>query len=253
MRVAIAGKGGAGKTTIAATIARVAARAGSDVLAIDADSNPNLAAAIGATASPGALPAELVSRRHDGPALTVSVDDLVREHTVEGPDGVRIALMGMPAHAGQGCLCSAHATVSAVLADLGDVPNHLVVIDMEASPEHLSRGTARHVDHLLLITEPYYRSLETARRLAVLASELPIARVAVIGNKVRRAEEAAAIEEFCIRHDLELLASVPWSTAVMDSDVERVPLIERSPDDLTVSVLSSLTSTLIGELTGSEA
>jgi CO dehydrogenase maturation factor len=251
VRVAIAGKGGAGKTTIAATLARTAARTGSTVLAIDADSNPNLATAIGAGASPGALPAELVSRRHDGPALTVSVDDLIREHTVAGPDRVRIALMGMPAHAGQGCLCSAHATVSAVLADLGEAPDHLVVIDMEASPEHLSRGTARHVDHLLLVTEPYYRSLETARRLAALASELPIGRVSVIGNKVRRPEEAEAIDEFCARHDLELLATVPWSAAVMDSDVEGVPLIERSPHDPATRALSAVTSTLTGELTGS--
>lgn len=244
MRVAIAGKGGAGKTTVSATLARLLARSGASVIAIDADSNPNLAVALGVEpAAAGALvplPATVVSRRLHGPLLTSSLDEVVDRWTSVGPDGVRVALMGMPAHAEEGCLCSSHATVSAVLAALGDRPDVATVVDMEASPEHLSRGTARHVDALLLVAEPYYRSLEAVRRLAALAGELPIPRVAVVANKVRTPDDAAAIEDFCARHRLEPVGVVPHSEAVVDADRRGVPLLDHAPDDAAVEAIARL-------------
>lgn len=242
MRIALAGKGGAGKTTISATLCRVLAREGFDVVAIDADSNPNLALALGAEAGtiPAALPAGIVSRRLDGPALTVPIDEVLGTYGVPAPDGVRLTHMGMPAHAEEGCLCSAHATVSALLGDLGAQPDVVTIVDMEASPEHLSRGTARNVDLLLLVAEPYYRALETARRLAVLAAELPISRVAVIANKIRTTADAEAVEAFCERHQLELMATVPWDTGVLDADADRRPLIEAAPEGAVVVAVRQL-------------
>ncbi len=229
MRIAIAGKGGAGKTTIAATVARLVSRGGQTVVAIDGDSNPNLATALGidpTSLSNAVLPPALVSRRQSGPALASGLDAVLDTHAVPGPDGVRAVLMGMPAHAGEGCLCSAHATVAALLADLGDRPRTVAIVDMEASPEHLSRGTTRYVDALLLVAEPYYRALETARRLAALASELPIPRVAVVANKLRNDADGEAVEEFCRRHGLELVAKIPRSDAVVEADIARVPLVD---------------------------
>lgn len=243
MRVAIAGKGGAGKTTLSATLARLAARAGASVVAIDADSNPNLATALGMrhaeTIAARPLPASIVSRKLSGPALNEPVEDVLDRYMLEAPDGVRVGLMGAPAHAEEGCLCSAHATVSALLGELGMRPEILTIVDMEASPEHLGRGTARHADQLLLVTEPYYRSLETVRRLAALADELPIARVGVIANKVRSDEHGHAVAEFCERHGLELIATVPWSDEVIDADIAGEPLIERG-DGQVVAVLREL-------------
>jgi CO dehydrogenase maturation factor len=248
MRIALAGKGGAGKTTIAATLARVEARRGGRVIAVDGDSNPNLAAALGIQAgligASGSLPASLVSRRLHGPALTVPVEELVDRHAIPGPDGVRLLLMGMPAHAEEGCLCAAHATVSALLGDLADRPDILTVVDMEASPEHLSRGTTRHADVLLLIAEPYYRSLETVRRLAALAAELPIPRMAVVVNKVRSAAEAEAVIEFCQRHRLEPIAEVAWNDEVVEADRAGVALLDASPHGPTVAAISQLASQL---------
>jgi CO dehydrogenase maturation factor len=248
MRVALAGKGGAGKTTIAATLARVEARRGGRVLAVDGDSNPNLAAALGIQAAragaSGFLPASLVSRRLRGPALTVPVEEVVDRHAIPGPDGVRLLLMGMPAHADEGCLCAAHATVSALLGDLAHRADAVTVVDMEASPEHLSRGTTRHVDVLLLVAEPYYRSLETIRRLAALAAELPIPRVAVVANKVRSAAEAKAVMEFCQRHQLEPVAEVAWSDEVVEADRAGVPLLDAAPLGSTVAAISQLASRL---------
>lgn len=242
----MAGKGGAGKTTISATLARIAARRGMAVVAIDADSNPNLATALGADpAAPApamALPSSLVSRRLGGPALTVSLSHLLDQHGAFGLDGVRLVMMGAPGHAGEGCLCSAHATVSALLADLADQPETLAVVDFEASPEHLSRGTARYADTLLLIAEPYYRSLEATRRIATLAAELPIPRVAVVANKIRSAADAEAVGQFCDRHGLERIAEVPWSDEVVDADRATIPLLDAAPDGQVVAAISELAS-----------
>lgn len=232
MIIAIAGKGGAGKTTTSSLLARLLARSGRTVVAIDADSNPNLALALGVdTAVAGeapALPSSLVSRRMDGPALTVPVDEVLDRHALPGPDGVRVLLMGAPAHAGEGCMCSAHATVSAVLADLRDRDDIVTIVDLEASPEHVSRGTARHANTMLLLTEPYYRSLETVRRLAGLAAELPGVELVAAANKVRSAEDEAAIAEFCDRHGIPLAGAIPWSEELVTA---RAPTVAAPAED----------------------
>lgn len=229
MRLAVAGKGGAGKTTISATLARLAARAGRPVVAVDADANPNLSTALGMPAADSALleaiPPSLVSRRRGGAGLTEPVEQVLDRFARTAPDGVRLLGMGAPSHAEEGCLCSAHAVVAALLEDLGD-EDTLVVVDMEASPEHLSRGTVRHADVICLVAEPYYRSLETVRRMAALAAEMPIERVAVVANKVRNQGDAEAIGEFCAHHDLALAGSVPWSDEVVAADRRRIPVID---------------------------
>ncbi|HWG72920.1 MAG TPA: AAA family ATPase [Acidimicrobiales bacterium] len=248
MRVALAGKGGAGKTTISATLARLEARRGSAVVAIDADSNPNLGVALGFDPEEAnratSLPFALVSRRIDGPALTSSVASVLEGHALLGPDGVRLVLMGGVGHAEEGCLCSAHATVAALLADIGDTTDSVAVIDLEASPEHLARGTVRNADVLLLVTEPYYRSLEATRRQAELAAGLPISRILVVANKLRSADDAAAVGEFCERHGLEVIAEVPWGDEVGAGDRATLPLIDAAPDGNVVAAVTVLAERL---------
>jgi CO dehydrogenase maturation factor len=248
MRIALAGKGGAGKTTISATLARLEARRGAAVVAVDADSNPNLGVALGldpVTANRAvSLPFALVSRRLDGPALTSSVATVLDAHGVLCPDGVRLVMMGGPGHAEEGCLCSAHATVSALLGDIGDDREAVAVIDLEASPEHLSRGTVRNADVLLLVTEPYYRSLEATRRQAALASELPILRVGVVANKLRSPDDADAVREFCARHGLEMMAEIPWGEEALDGDRAGIPLIDAAPDSPVVAAVARLAGDL---------
>lgn len=248
MRLALAGKGGAGKTTLSATLARLSARAGLSVVAIDADANPNLGIALGVSPDDAAalrpVPPSLVSRRIGGAGLLEPVDDVLAQHAVLGPDGVRLIGMGAPAHADEGCLCSAHAVVSSLLEDLGS-PARLVLVDMEASPEHLSRGTVRHVDVVAMVAEPYYRSLETVRRMALLVAELPVQRLAVIANKVRSTADETAIGEFCDRHDLELAGVVPWSEEVVSADRARVPVIEWPAAAPVVAAVAALIPTLV--------
>ncbi len=249
IRIAVAGKGGAGKTTLSATLARLAARSGRRVLVIDGDSNPNVAVALGcdrpAAASIQPLPTSLVSRRLNGTALVEPVTTVMERYATLAPDDVAVMLMAMPAHADEGCLCSAHATVSAMLADVATQSDFVSVLDLEASPEHLSRGTTRHVDALLLVTEPYYRSLETTRRMAALASELPIPYLGVVANKVRSSDDTAAIHEFCQRHGLPQTGQVPWSDAVAMADKLGVPVIDGDPDGPIVAAVTAVADTLV--------
>jgi CO dehydrogenase maturation factor len=106
MRLAVAGKGGSGKTSIAGTMARLLARSGWEVLAIDGDSNPNLAVTLGiAPERMDALPTlsrDLLKRTNGGTGLNASLDEICRTHSVLGPDGVRLLIMAHPRHAGTG-------------------------------------------------------------------------------------------------------------------------------------------------------
>lgn len=247
MRIAFAGKGGAGKTTITAGVARTLAGRGHTVVAVDADSNPNLGIALGIDpgAAAEALSPSLVSRKLGGPGLKEPVDDVVARFGLPAPHGIRMLTMGMPGHAGEGCLCSAHATVSAVLGDLGERDDIVTLVDFEASPEHLSRGTARHADVLVLVAEPYYRSLETVRRMAALATELPIPDVVVLANKIRSDEDRDAVRQFCERHDLRWLGDVPWSDEVTSADRDRVSLLDAAPAGAVVAALTTVADALV--------
>ncbi|MDQ3748469.1 MAG: hypothetical protein M3367_05540 [Acidobacteriota bacterium] len=98
--------------------------------------------------------------------------------------------------------------------------DNITVMDMEASLEHLSRGTVRHVDVLLVVTEPYYRSLETARRTLPLARGLGINHIYAVVNKYRSAEDEKAVTEFCRNNDLEIIAKIPFDSTVTQADLE---------------------------------
>lgn len=249
LRIALAGKGGAGKTTTSATLARLLARRGAQVLVIDGDSNPNVGVALGlaheTVAGIQSLPPGLVSRKLSGPALNQPVADVIDKFGARGPDGVAVLHMAMPAHADEGCLCSSHATVSALLADTPAELDVVTVLDLEASPEHFSRGTTRHVDALLFVVEPYYRSMETARRMGELAAELPIPRVAVVANKLRSPSDDEALTEFFDNHDMAIEGRVPWSDAVLDADKEGVPLLDFDPGGPVVTAVTELAERLV--------
>jgi CO dehydrogenase maturation factor len=122
----------------------------------------------------------------------------------------------------------------------------ITIMDLEASPEHFSRGTTRHADWLLLVTEPYYRSLETARRMSELAAELPIPHVGVVANKLRGQADADAVAEFCATHHLNVAGYLPWSEAVLDADRAGIPLLDYAPDRPIVSAIADLAASLLG-------
>jgi CO dehydrogenase maturation factor len=260
MRIAVAGKGGAGKTTIAATLARVLARRGHHVSALDDDPNPNLAVALGVPAERVAtldrLPEEALEERSDARGereihLARPFGDVVEAHGVRGPDGVGLLRMTGLLGAGTGCLCGQHVAVQNILGDRPSTsPDEVTILDMEASLEHLARGTVRHADALLVVTEPYYRSLETTGRLVPLALELGINHVWVVANKVRSDRDAAAICEYCDRHAFRLVASVPFDDAITEADQTGRSLIDVVPNSPAVAAIEALADTLVARAGG---
>ncbi|MDP9311821.1 MAG: hypothetical protein M3R24_13230 [Chloroflexota bacterium] len=127
-----------------------------------------------------------------------------------------------------------------MLGQLIEHANQVTVVDMEASVEHMSRGTYRHVDVLLIVLEPYYRSLETAGRMAALAQGLGIQRVYGIANKVRNARDEAAVLDYCAKHTIELVARIPFDDAIVEADRAGVALIDHNPDALAVAEIRHL-------------
>src|SRR5919199_2319956 len=109
-----------------------------------------------------------------------------------------------------------HATVRSVIQAAGSDDEDVCILDTEASPEHLARGTARYADALLAVVEPYYKSLETGRRMAVLAADLGLERVALVANKIRDERDLAAVREFADVHGLELAGVVPYDERLPD-------------------------------------
>src|ERR687896_1359830 len=103
-----------------------------------------------------------------------------------------------------------HATVRSVIEAAGTRPEEMCILDTEASPEHLSRGTARYADKMLAVVEPYFKSLETGRRMAALAKDLGIEDVKLVANKVRDERELGAVREFAEANDLEIGGVIPF-------------------------------------------
>jgi CO dehydrogenase maturation factor len=263
MRIAVAGKGGAGKTTIAATLARVLARRGYTVSALDDDPNPNLAIALGIPAERVAtldrLPDQALEERSDARGereihLARPFADVLKAHGLRGPDGVGLLRMTGLLGAGTGCLCGQHVAVQNIL---GDRPsgntNDVTILDMEASLEHLARGTVRHADALLVATEPYYRSLETTGRLVPLARDLGIGQVWVVANKVRSHRDSAAIREYCDRHGFSLEATIPFDDAITEADQAGQSLIDVAPNSPAVSAIARLADALVNRVGGAKA
>jgi len=122
----------------------------------------------------------------------------------------------------------------------------LVVVDMEASPEHLARSTAEAVDLMLVVAEPWFRSLETARRSVALAVDLGIPRVAVVANKLRDAGDREAVEAFCARHGIELFATVPYDDALGDAERTGAAPVDHDADARSVDAIDRLVDRVLG-------
>jgi CO dehydrogenase maturation factor len=133
-----------------------------------------------------------------------------------------------------------HATVGAVVQDLSAVPDTVTILDLEASPEHLGRGTARNSDLVILVAEPYFRSLEAVRLQARLAAESPIKRMVVVANKIRNDADRHSIEEFCLREQLSMIGAIPWDSAVLDADAARTSLIDFAPRSSAIRAIESI-------------
>lgn len=250
MKLAIAGKGGSGKTSISGTMARVLARSGCSVLAIDGDSNPNLAVTLGIPpAEMDSLPtltSDMIRRADGGVELTSTLEAITEGHGVDGPDGVKLLIMAHPRHAGTGCLCSVHATVRTVMGEAGNADDEVVLLDTEASPEHLTRGTTMYAETMLCIVEPYYKSLETGRRMAALGRDLGLPHIALVANKIRDDREREAVVTFAARHDLEIAGMIPFDPALPEAERAESSPLDFAPDAPAVLAIAELAERVMG-------
>jgi CO dehydrogenase maturation factor len=229
VKIAISGKGGVGKTTLAGVMSRLLADRGHKVLSIDADPDSNLASAIGIESEkleqikPLAQMKEFIEERTGSKKgaygsffkLNPRVDD-IPDHFSITKDGLRLVVLGTIPQGGGGCFCPENVLLKAFLSHLFVERDEYVIVDMEAGLEHLGRGTSAYVDALIVVVEPGRRSFQTARQISSLARDLGISKVYVVGNKMVGAGDIAMVNQHL--SDLPLLGSMSFNETVMEAD-----------------------------------
>lgn len=228
MKLAVSGKGGVGKTTFSSLLARTLSDRGIKVLAIDADPDANLAAALGITDAEGITPIaemkELIFERTGAQPGTIGgffklnpkVDDIPDTLSVR-LDNIKLMRLGSVKKGGAGCLCPESTLLKALVTHVVLGRDEVVIMDMEAGIEHLGRATAQAVDKLIVVVEPGRRSIDTAEQIRRLAAEIRLNHIAVVGNKIRSAKD----EEFLREHlsDFEFLGFIPYDDSLIEADL----------------------------------
>ncbi|MGE0085541.1 MAG: AAA family ATPase [Desulfococcaceae bacterium] len=251
MKLAVSGKGGVGKTTFSALLIRTLNAQGKKVLAIDADPDANLAAALGIAnadqITPIAEMKDLIFERTEVRPGTIGgffklnpkVDDLPEKLSAR-LENIKLMRLGGVKKGGSGCICPESTMLRALVMHVVLQRDEVVVMDMEAGIEHLGRGTATAVDKLIVVVEPGRRSIDTAEHIRVLASQIGLTRIAVVGNKIR----GPADEEFLRRHlsDFDFLGFMPYDNQLIEADLNNL-----SPYDTMTSARKAVEE-MVGKL-----
>ena len=228
LKLAISGKGGVGKTTLAAILAYLFAKDGYSVTAIDCDSSINLPSALGVKeeVKPLSELREIIEQRVKGPFGTFrynpKVDDVFERYSARNDSGVRVVVLGTIEKGGEGCFCPENAFLRAILR-YAIFRDDVLILDMEAGIEHLGRGTAKGVDLLIAVVEPGTRSIETLNRINKLAADLGIDNIAVVVNKYVDSPKASQLISGILH---PILGVIPYNQCFIQADLEDVPPYE---------------------------
>jgi len=255
IKIAVSGKGGVGKTTVSAVLAELLAKDGLDVLAIDADSDANLASALGV--EPDKAPAPLIGMKdligqrtgsEPGSAgqyfkLNPAVSDLPEKYWLK-TGGIKLLVLGCIERAGGGCACPEGAFLKALLAHTLLQRQEAIVVDLAAGLEFMGRACVHGIDALIVVVEPGSRSIETAVAIANMAKTMAISTVAAFVNKITDASQLQTIKSQL--GDIPVLGSFGYEPSIQSSDLNRKPVITAS--DSLVSELSGAKSRLMGLL-----
>jgi len=254
VKVAVSGKGGVGKTLIAAGLASYFAHKGLKTVAIDADPSPNLALTLGLSpeASRKIVPLSenkrlIESKTGTGYSgvfkLNFRVDDVARHYSMKTPFGVNLIVMGTVQSMGSGCTCAANAVVRALLRHLIVESDEFVILDMEAGVEHIGRATAKNVDIMLVVSDANMKALETAKHISELAEAAPMKHVFLVGNKVADKSQREVIEQYSKRNKLSILHHVPFDSEVIKAEANgKTPL--NNKDSEAIQSIEELASKL---------
>ena len=231
MKLAVSGKGGVGKTTFSALLIRTLNAQGKRVLAIDADPDANLAAALGILDAEKIVPIaemkELIFERTEAQPGTIGgffklnpkVDDLPDALSAK-LENIKLMRLGGVKKGGSGCICPESTLLRALMLHIVLARDEVVVMDMEAGIEHLGRATASAVNKLIIVVEPGRRSMDTAGHIKKLASEIGLKNIGLVGNKIRGQKD----EEFLKKHlsDFEFLGFIRQDEALIEADLDGV-------------------------------
>lgn len=240
-KIAITGKGGVGKTTLAALMAHIYAEAGQKVIAIDADPAASLASALG---MPPALAAQITpiaemdaliyERTGAKPGTTGGfftinprVDDIPDRFSVLHR-GIRMLQLGTISSGGSGCICPESAILRALVTHAILYRDEVMILDMEAGVEHLGRATAQAVDAFLIVVEPGQRSLSTAKNIRQLAADIGVTRCYVVGNKVRREADRDYIRQ-SLPPDLPVIGFLSTTPEAVEADMQGQAIFDAAP------------------------
>ncbi|MDP2216797.1 MAG: ArsA-related P-loop ATPase [Methanolobus sp.] len=246
MRKIIAtGKGGAGKTTIVATLSRLLARQGFSVMVIDTDPSMNLAMSLGVPFSTVRTLAEDKKEIHeqfyeddfDGEeeghthSSNINIDAFLEKYQVTAKDDVKVVVMGTISEGGGGCICSYISIVKRLIDYLALWSDQydIVIVDSQAGSEILGRGLAVNYDHNLVIAESFPKSMEVARHVLKLARDLNIKRQLVVVNKIRDGKELELVaDELCLNG--ERTYPVRYDEKVIEADRMGSLILDMAPD-----------------------